>query len=47
MEMEPMQVLTALSDFIALFVPPEKKKLNDILLVYCIFIIIFKLSLIL
>ncbi|KAJ8712340.1 hypothetical protein PYW07_005182 [Mythimna separata] len=31
LEMEPMQVLTALSDFISLFVPPEKKKLNKIL----------------
>ncbi|XP_075980358.1 dynein regulatory complex protein 1-like [Anticarsia gemmatalis] len=31
LEIEPMQVLTALSEFIAVFVPPEKKKLYDIL----------------
>ncbi|CAH0589032.1 unnamed protein product [Chrysodeixis includens] len=31
LEIEPMQVLTALSEFIALFVPPDKKKLYDIL----------------
>ncbi|KAJ2945641.1 hypothetical protein O0L34_g468 [Tuta absoluta] len=31
LEIEPMQVLTALGEFITKFVPPEKKKLLDIL----------------
>ncbi|XP_013199434.2 dynein regulatory complex protein 1 [Amyelois transitella] len=31
LEIEPMQVLTALGEFIDVFVPPEKKKLFDIL----------------
>ncbi|XP_047032350.1 dynein regulatory complex protein 1 [Helicoverpa zea] len=31
LEIEPMQVLTALSEFIAAFVPPDKKRYNDIL----------------
>ncbi|KAI5642134.1 sperm tail domain-containing protein [Phthorimaea operculella] len=31
LEIEPMQVLTALGEFITKFVPPEKKKLMDIL----------------
>ncbi|XP_052756907.1 dynein regulatory complex protein 1 isoform X2 [Galleria mellonella] len=31
LEIEPMQVLTALGEFISVFVPPEKKKLYDIL----------------
>ncbi|KAJ0174630.1 hypothetical protein K1T71_009738 [Dendrolimus kikuchii] len=31
LEIEPMQVLTALGEFIKVFVPPEKKKLYDIL----------------
>lgn len=31
LEIEPMQVLTALNEYMHIFVPPEKKKLNDIL----------------
>ncbi|CAG9788733.1 unnamed protein product [Diatraea saccharalis] len=31
LEIEPMQVLTALGEFISVFVPPEKKKLYDLL----------------
>lgn len=31
LEIEPMQVLTALGEFITTFVPPEKEKLYDIL----------------
>ncbi|CAK1555615.1 unnamed protein product [Leptosia nina] len=31
LEIEPMQVLTALNEYMAVFVPPEKKKLYDIL----------------
>ncbi|CAK1586986.1 unnamed protein product [Parnassius mnemosyne] len=31
MEIEPMQVLTALNEFMSVFVPPDKKKLYDIL----------------
>ncbi|CAH2043696.1 unnamed protein product, partial [Iphiclides podalirius] len=31
LEIEPMQVLTALNEFMTVFVPPDKKKLHDIL----------------
>ncbi|CAG4942479.1 unnamed protein product [Parnassius apollo] len=31
LEIEPMQVLTALNEFMSVFVPPDKKKLYDIL----------------
>ncbi|XP_028168765.1 dynein regulatory complex protein 1 [Ostrinia furnacalis] len=31
LEIEPMQVLTALGEFISVFIPPEKKKLYDLL----------------